>query len=273
MCAPCVVEAVKAEINRRSFLGLLGAAAAGASMAKAKAQGFAKYASYSNVQDLTHTLSAEFPLFPGFEPMKVNTLVTVKQNGFYVNRLELGEHSGTHMDAPAHFVDAAATAENIPANRLVAPLVVLHIHQRAASNPDAQVQVDDILAWERRHGLMPAGSLVAMHSGWADRVADSKRFLNQDSTGTLHFPGFSPEAADFLVSNRDIVGIAVDTLSLDFGPSQDFKTHLITLGAGKYGLENVANLDLVPEAGATVFVGGPKHKNASGGPSRVMAVW
>jgi kynurenine formamidase len=112
-----------------------------------------------------------------------------------------------------------------------------------------------------------------MHSGWESRWRDPKAFLNQDASGTLHFPGFSPEAAAFLVREREIVGIGVDTLSLDFGPSKDFKTHVTVLGAGKYGLENLANLAQVPPSGALIFVGGPKHKNASGGPVRAVAVW
>jgi len=269
MCAPHVMEAVALSISRRALLASGLTALAGAALAQAAVPGKA----FSRAVDLTHELSPEIPLFPGAEPMRITTLVTVRQNGYYGNRLDLWEHSGTHMDAPAHFVEGAPTAEKLPVSALIAPLAVIHIHEKAAKDPDAQVTVDDILAYERQYGRLPKGALVAMHSGWESRWRDPKAFLNQDASGTLHFPGFSPEAAAFLVQEREIVGIGVDTLSLDFGPSKDFKTHVTVLGAGKYGLENLANLAQVPPSGALIFVGGPKHKNASGGPVRAVAVW
>ncbi|WP_243094634.1 cyclase family protein [Thermus thalpophilus] len=269
MCAPLVMEEVARALSRRAFLGMgLGLLAVKA-LAQAEVQGKA----FSRAVDLTHELSPEIPLFPGAEPMRITTLVTVRQNGYYGNRLDLWEHSGTHMDAPAHFAEGGLTAEKLPVASLIAPLAVIHIHERAAKDPDAQVTVDDILAYERQHGRLPKGAFVAMHSGWEARWRNPKAFLNQDASGTLHFPGFSPEAAEFLVREREIVGVGVDTLSLDHGPSKDFKAHVTLLGAGKYGLENLANLAQVPPAGALLFVGGPKHQKASGGPVRAVAVW
>lgn len=269
MCAPHVMEAVARSVSRRSFLG----AGLGLLAAQALAQQEVPGKAFSRVVDLTHELSPEIPLFPGAEPMRITPLVTVRQNGYYGNRLDLWEHSGTHMDAPAHFVEGAPTAEKLPVSLLIAPLAVVHIHGRAARDPDTQLSVDDLLAYEKQYGRLPKGAFVAMHSGWETRWQDPMAFLNQDASGTLHFPGFSPEAAAFLVREREIVGIGVDTLSLDFGPSKDFKTHITVLGAGKYGLENLANLAQVPPAGALIFVGGPKHKAASGGPVRAVAVW
>ncbi|GAB5602213.1 cyclase family protein [Thermus sp. FJN-A] len=269
MCAPLVMETVARSVSRRSFLASGLVALAGAALGQGQVPGKA----FSRAVDLTHELGPGIPLFPGAEPMRITTLVTVRQNGYYGNRLDLWEHSGTHMDAPAHFAEAGLTAEKLPVASLIAPLAVIHIHEKAAKDPDAQVTVDDLLAYERQYGRLPKGALVAMHSGWEARWQDPKAFLNQDASGTLHFPGFSPEAAAFLVQEREIVGVGVDTLSLDFGPSKDFRAHVTLLGAGKYGLENLANLAQVPPAGALVFVGGPKHKGASGGPVRAVAVW
>jgi len=263
------MEAVAKQISRRALLGAGLGLLAGRAVAQAQVPGKA----FSRAVDLTHELSPEVPLFPGAEPMRITTLVTVRQNGYYGNRLDLWEHSGTHMDAPAHFAEGGLTAEKLPVETLIAPLAVIHIHEKAARDPDAQVTLDDLMAYERQHGRLPKGALVAMHSGWEARWKDPKAFLNQDASGTLHFPGFSPEAAEFLVREREIVGVGVDTLSLDFGPSKDFKAHLILLGAGKYGLENLANLAQVPPAGALIFVGAPKHRGASGGPVRAVAVW
>jgi kynurenine formamidase len=155
---------------------------------------------------------------------------------------------------------------------LVAPLVVVDVSQRAAADPDTQGTVDDLLAWEQEHGPLPAGAFVALNAGWDALVGDPQRFLGIDAAGVPHFPGWHPEAAVFLVQERDIVGVGVDTVSLDFGASTDFGTHLTVLPAGKYGLESLANLGNVPPVGATIIVGGPRHLNASGGPTRPLAL-
>jgi kynurenine formamidase len=132
--------------------------------------------------------------------------------------------------------------------------------------------VDDVLAWEKQHGRLPAGAFVAMHSGWGARIGNADRFLNKDSKGTMHAPGFGEEAAKFLTKERDIVGAGVDTLSLDIAAASKFVAHLAFLGAGKYGVELLANLNGVPASGATIIVGAPKHEGASGGPCRVYAI-
>jgi kynurenine formamidase len=227
------------------------------------------------MMDLTHVLNSAFPrynpaLFKAFERTNI---VTIQKDGFYANNWSLPEHIGTHMDAPQHFVLGRWMLHQIPIRSLIAPAVVIHIHERAAQNPDAQVTVEDLRAWENRYGPIPEGAAVLMHSGWEARVRDQDAYRNLDSKGVMHFPGFHPEAAEFLVRERNIVGIGVDTLSLDYGPSTDFKTHIIVLGANKWGLENLANLAKVPPNGATIFVGALKVQNASGGPLRVIAVW
>jgi kynurenine formamidase len=119
---------------------------------------------------------------------------------------------------------------------------------------------------------MPAGAFVAMDAGWDARAETADRFLNRDAKGTMHAPGFGEPAARFLVGERDICGVGVDTLSLDAGAAEKFVAHLAILGAGKYGVELLANLGRVPPSGATVIVGAPKHAGASGGPARVLAL-
>jgi kynurenine formamidase len=249
----------------------MGAAAVAVTSAKAQSKVAGK--AFSNVADLTHVVSPSFPVYPGAAQMRQEVLVTVKANGFYKSTLIMDEHTGTHVDAPAHFIDGAPTAETIAADKLIAPLAVIDIRSAAARNADAEVMPDDILAWERQHGRLPSGAFVAMNSGWDAKAADPKAFINLDASKVQHYPGFSPAAAEFLVKERNIVGIGVDTLSQDFGASTTFKTHVTILGAGKYGVENLANLGSAPPAGAMVIVAGPKHKGASGGPARVMAIW
>jgi kynurenine formamidase len=177
------------------------------------------------------------------------------------------------MDAPAHIVEGAAYANELAVEQFFAPLAVVDISGRAATDPDTQVMPDDLLAWETEHGSLPAGAFVAMNSGWEARIGDPASFINAGEDGVLHLPGFHPDAAAFLVEERNITGIGVDTLSLDFGAATQFVTHVTVLQTGKYGLEGLAALASVPPAGALIVVGGPKVVVGSGGPSRVMALF
>jgi kynurenine formamidase len=274
MCAPSVIAAVREEWSRRRFLGTLGAAAAVPVAADVDAapaplrlpHGFRR------VFDLTHTLSPTTPVVPSFRPMRYAPLFTIPKDGFQCGEMTLNEHTGTHMDAPVHFVDGAMTVDRIPVDHFFAPLVVISILERVQKNPNTAVTPEDIHAWERRHGRIPAGAFVAMHSGWDARIGDGASFLNRDAKGTSQTPGFSGEAAAFLTKERDIVGAGVDTLSLDQGTASGAPAHLGFLGAGKYGVEVIANLGAVPPSGATVIVGGPKHLAGTGGPVRLFAV-
>ncbi len=294
MCSPQAMATVQRVITRRRFIGAAGSTGALAVLGgvgrpqSAALQGAATPGAtpvitplgtpiatgcFGSVLDLTHTITPDFPVFPGSEQFQANVLVTVEQDGFYKNQLVLDEHTGTHMDAPAHFDANGVTADILPVANFVAPLAAIDVMAKVAANDDYQVTVDDILGWESENGTLPEGAFVAMHSGWETRLATPGAFLNADAGGTLHFPGFGPDAAAFLVEERTIVGIGVDTISLDFGASTDFATHLTVLPAGKYGLENLANLSAAPPVGATIVVGGPKHLNASGGPSRVLTLF
>jgi kynurenine formamidase len=220
--------------------------------------------------DLTHTLTPDFPTFFGGSQFTSTPLFELATDGFNMNEWELVEHTGTHMDAPYHFSNQDTPAE-IPLERLVLPLAVVDIRAKAAANPDAQVTPADLRAWEARHGRIPRGSCVAMNSGWADRV-NGPGFRNAGADGVLHFPGFHLEAADFLIEEREVYGIAVDTLSLDYGPSPDFAVHYRWLPTNRWGLEGVANLDHVPPAGSTIIAAVSKVQGATGGPTRVMAL-
>ncbi len=273
MCAPFVIENVRQEVSRRSFVGAIAACAMAATtrtVAQQKPVRLPK--GFRGVADLTHTFSPSLPVYPGYRPIQMRARTTVAQNGYANNELTLDEHTGTHVDAPSHFVPGAMSVDRLPVDRLIAPLVVVSIVDRAAKDADTLVSVDDLRQWEKRHARIPAGAFVAMHSGWDTRVVDTDRFLNRDAKGTMHAPGFSEQAARFLVDERDICGVGVDTLSLDAGAAQKFVAHLAILGAGKYGVELLANLAGVPPSGATIIVGAPKHVGGSGGPTRVLAV-
>jgi len=277
MCAPNVIQSVRDEMSRRGFLTTLGGAVAAAAVttpavAVAQQKPVRLPKGFRDVHDLTHTFTTRTPVFPAFKPIQIRPKFSIAKDGFFANEVTFDEHTGTHMDAPAHFVAGAQTADKLPAEKFFAPLAVISIEARASKNADALVTIDDVLEWEKRNGRLPAGAFVAMYSGWGSRVSSAERFLNKDSKGTMHAPGFSEDVAKFLATERDIVGAGVDTLSLDAASATKFVAHLALLGAGKYGVELLANLNAVPPSGATIIVGGPKHEGASGGPCRVYAV-
>lgn len=285
MCAPDVIQGVAERLDRRRFLGLASAGAAalvsGAALPlEAAGQGRRPPARPApppargrTVMSLSHVLTSQFPIWPGFTPLEVKKIKDHDADGFYANTWMLVEHHGTHVDAPLHFVKGKWSADEIPDEALVAPAVVLHIGDRAKTDPDATLTVDDLRTWELKYGRIPAGAAVFMNSGWEIRASDQAAYRNADPHNVMHFPGFSKAAAEFLVKERSIAGIGVDTLSLDPGNSKDFAAHRMILGANKWGIENLTNLGRIPDAGATVFVGVPRVKGASGGPARVLAVW
>lgn len=285
MCLPGTVEAVRARdeaegprVDRRTVLaGAAGAALAAAFPARALANGGGHghgHGSGRRTQDLTHTFRAGFPIYgnpPVFNPPSRRTLVNIVPDGFYAQEWTFGEHSGTHMDAPGHFITGGRHTPDITLAELMLPLFVVDIRRKAAANADAMVSVDDIRRAERRHGHVRRGSLVAMDSGWDARAGSAASFRNPDSSGVYHFPGFSNEAVEWLIDERKIAAIGVDTLSLDPGNSTTFDVHYTLLGSNRYGLEGLANLGKVRPNGTTAFVGVVPWEQGSGGPARVWA--
>ena len=167
------------------------------------------------------------------------------------------------------------TVEQIPIRRLIGPAVVVDVTASCARDRDYQLSIDDLETWEDAHGPIPDGSIVLVRTGFGAFWPDKRRYLGDDTPGDvthLHFPGIGPEAAAWLVAERSISGIGLDTASLDHGPSTDFRAHRILNEAGIFGLENVANLDLLPEAGAVLIALPMKIGEGSGGPTRIVAI-
>ncbi len=230
----------------------------------------------AHLVDLTHTLSPEFPFIPVQNktfPFRLAAIATLEKDGVYANRWELTEHVGTHLDAPCHFVEGGLSVDQIAMDSLLVPLVVLDIAERVRVNPDASVEVEDLVAWERRYGRIPERAALFMNSGWAARARDPGRFVNMDGAGTMHFPGFSARLIDFALKERAIAGVGVDTLSIDPGPQATYPAHKHLFAAGKWAVECLNNLDRVPQSGASVLVAPTKVKGASGAPARVIAFW
>lgn len=272
MCHHCVTEAVKQRmLSRRAFLAGAPAAAAGAALAATMPAPPALAKGASTVLDMTHTLSPEFPTFFGEQQVWMDQKFNFADNGFNLFEVRVNEHTGTHMDAPLHFSADGASVDEIPISQLVVPLAIVDIRARAAEDPDAQVTPDDIKAWRDANGDFPEGGAIAMLSGWDAHVA-SDMYRNADAEGVMHFPGYHAEATEMLLEETGLIGLVVDTLSLDYGKSPDFATHYAWLGSGRWGLECCANLDKLPATGATLIVGGPKVKGGTGGPARVLAM-
>lgn len=269
MCDACITDAVKAGLSRRGVLA--GAAVLAAGMASTPVQAQAARRGFSRVVDLTHTLDDGFPTFFGTPAWTREAEFSYAKDKFNLWKLTYGEHIGTHFDAPLHFSADGRSVDEIAPEQLVCPLAIIDVTQKAAKDADYRVSVDDIRGYERRWGRIPDGACVAMHSGW-DKHVRSPRFRGADDAKVLHFPGFALETADFLIRERKVVGMAVDTLSLDHGPSKDFAVHYKWLPSGRYGIECIANLDKLPPSGATLVGGAPKFKGGSGGPGRIFAL-
>ena len=270
MCNACVIESVKSNMLSRRALFAGAAATTAAAMASGLATARPALAQSSGkVVDLTHAWDGSFPTFDGNPGIIYEPSVKFEESGYQLWKLTIYEHSGTHIDAPLHFSADGASVADLAPEKLVCPICVLDLTAKAAEDANCMVEPADIEAWVSANGEIPAGACVAMHTGWAEKVA-SPEFRNTPD-GNFAFPGFSKAATDML-AGLDVACIGVDSLSLDPGNSADFAVHNSWLPGGRFGIECLAGLDQLPAKGATVFIGAPKHKGGTGGPARVMAV-
>jgi kynurenine formamidase len=228
-----------------------------------------------NIVDLTHTLTPDFPFIPVKKltyPFELIPMATLEDNGVEANSWKIHEHLGTHTDAPNHFIANQKSLDQLALKDLIVPVVVIDIEGKASKNRDAALTVDDIAKFEKEFGQIPDHACVMMYSGWEKHLNDSL-FVGLDSQQIKHYPGFSNEAIKFLVEERNIAGIGVDVLSFDPGIDEHYTGHKTLFEAGKWGVECVANLNKIPKTGATVIVAAPKVGKATGGFSRIIAVW
>ncbi|QBX99767.1 cyclase family protein [Rhodophyticola sp. CCM32] len=270
MCDICVMNVVKDQmLSRRSFF-TAGVAATAAVALSTGATTPAMAAGHGGVFDMTHMMDETFPTYFGEPGISYDQVFNFADNGFNLNVLTVNEHTGTHIDAPLHFSADGLSVDEIPVENLVCPLCVVDIAARAAEDADAQVTPDDLSTWIAANGEIPEGACVAMHSGWGPKV-QTEAFRNADGEGVMHFPGFHIEATQMLLETG-AGAIAVDTLSLDHGPSGDFATHYAWLPSNRFGIECLAGLDQMPASGATLVVGAPKTGRGTGGPARIFGM-
>jgi len=228
--------------------------------------------------DLTHAFGDSTIYWPtdtaGFELGELAFGETAGGWFYAAYSFSSAEHGGTHLDAPIHFSATGLTADRIPLSGLIGPAVVLDVTERV--HADYQVTVSDLELWEADHGALPDGGILLVRTGWGARWPDRSAYLGTDRQGPdavddLHFPGLSPEAARWLVDNRGIVAVGIDTPSIDYGQSSTFEAHVTLYSENVSGFENVANLDLLPEAGAYVIALPMKIEGGSGAPLRIVA--
>ncbi len=196
---------------------------------------------------------------------------------WYWNNFRTGEHTGTHFDAPKHWITGqdGEDVASAPPRRLIGPAAVLDFSEQAAANPDFLLEVDDVRAWESEHGPLPEGGWLLYRTGWDARSASQEAFLNADEEGP-HTPGMSVECAHWLAEQSPVVGLGVETVGTDAGAAAGFDPmfpcHTLMHGAGKYGLTQLQNLAQLPPVGALIVVSPLKIVGGSGSPARVLAL-
>lgn len=231
------------------------------------------------IVDLSHAFNAKTIYWPnspsGFTLSSQANGMTPGGWFYSANSFSAPEHGGTHLDAPSHFAASGNHNDQIPLTQLVAPAVVIDVSAAASKNADYLLTRDDVLAFEKAHGPIAAGSMVLLRTGWSSRWPDKKSYLGDDTPGRtdqLHFPSFSPEAATMLVNERKVAVLGADVASIDYGKSADFQVHRIAMAKNVPGLENLTNLDSLPATGAIVIALPMKIENGSGGPLRAIAL-
>jgi len=230
------------------------------------------------VVDLTHPIGPSTLFWPTGEPFELQVKFAGRTAAGYWyadHRFCSGEHIGTHLDAPYHFAERGQTVDEIPASKFVGPACVLDVSAKAEKDADYRASVEDLKAWEQLHGSLPEGAIVLVRAGWGKRWGDRRAYMGDDTPGDasrLHFPGLSRELAEFLVRERRIDAVGIDTASIDHGPSTDFIVHQILYAADIPGFENLANLERLPETGATIIALPARIEGASGAPLRAIAL-
>jgi kynurenine formamidase/mono/diheme cytochrome c family protein len=227
----------------------------------------------AHIYDLTHVISDKVPTYDGEAgSYRYEKQADLEKQGYTLGTLHIPEHFGTHVDAPGHFIKGTATIDQLDPSHFIAPAVVIDVRDKVKSNPDYMVTQEVIEKWEQTRGKIPDGAAVLLLTGWGDKFGDPAAYRNPDSSGTMHFPGYSAGAVDYLLRHDKVVALGIDTLSIDYGPSKDFEAHKHSLGGGLYHIENLANLEKLPARGAVIFVGALPIQGGSGSPARVLAI-
>ncbi|MFQ5584375.1 MAG: cyclase family protein [Calditrichia bacterium] len=230
--------------------------------------------------DLSHEFSPKTIYWPTAETFRLDTVFAgMTEAGYYYSayNFSAAEHGGTHIDAPVHFAQGRLPVDQLTIDRLIGQAVVIDVSRQALKNPDYQIGIVDFKAWEAKHGKFPQGVIILLRTGYGKFWPDRDKYMGTSKRGAeavalLHFPGLHPEAAKWLVNNREIAAIGLDTPSIDYGQSKLFESHRILFDKNIPVFENVANLNQLPPKGAMVIALPMKIKGGSGGPLRIVAL-
>lgn len=227
---------------------------------------------FKQVLHLSHAIAPSMPQWSGDPPVEFENVASRETDGYYLRRFCLGEHSATHMNAPISFHPTGISIDQYSAQSLVVPAVVIDIREQAAADSDYAIALSDILNWEQQYGQIPANSVVILFTGWQYKWSDTKAFFKLDADGVPHFPGFGIEATTFLLSERQIAGVGIDTHGVDPGGDETFAINRLVLEQPRIVLENLTNLDQLPPTGTTLVIGILRLESGSGSPVAVTAL-
>ncbi len=232
------------------------------------------------IVDLSHTYDEQTVYWPTSDRFRLDKVSDgITEGGWYyaANNFSSSEHGGTHIDAPVHFAAGRDTVDRIPWDRLVGSVVLVDVSAKCRDNADYQVTTEDLLEWERAHGQIGPESILLLHTGFASRWPDAARYLGTAERGDaaalkLHFPGLHPDAARWLVANRPVRAVGLDTASIDYGQSTTFESHRVLFERDIPAFENLTALDRLPPRGAAIVALPMKIGGGSGGPLRAIAI-
>jgi kynurenine formamidase len=235
---------------------------------------------HARIVDLTHSFGAETIVWPTEQDFKLIAQHAEDTPGGYYyasNRMEMPEHGGTHIDAPIHFSRGKQTLDQIPIEHLIGTGVRIDVTEQCSRDRDYRVAVSDFERWEAEHGRIPNGAIVLLNTGFARFWPDRKSYLGtelrgQEGVRALQFPGLHPEAAAWLVDERQVKAVGIDTASIDYGQSTNFETHVALLSQNVLVFENLANLEDLPVRGFDIIALPMKIAGGTGGPLRIVAV-
>jgi len=227
---------------------------------------------FSKVVFLSHVIGDGAPVFPGDPPVEVRQVATIERDGYYLQSITIGEQAGTHWAAPVHFYAGHAAADELDPGDFFHPAAVFDVRATVAHDPDFSLTVAEIRKWEAAFGPIPPGSAVIMWTGFEDRWDDPAAYLNADSAGRLHYPGFSAEATRWLIEHRSVSVLGIDTMGIDPGADTAFAANRLLLQEHRLHLENLCGLSQMPPVGGWIIIGGLRIRAGSGSPATVFGL-
>lgn len=230
-----------------------------------------KSISYTRVLSLSRELHPGMPTWPDDPRVEFQPVSDFATHGYFSRQFSMGEHSGTHINAPNSFHPGGKSIDQYLPESLVVPAVVIDVSERVRTDPDYGMTVGDLEQWEERHGILPAGAVVLLRTDWQSKWSDAKGYLGTSKDGSLHFPGFSVEAAQCLLNDRHACGLGVDSPGVEPGIDTHFTVNRLALEEPRIVLENLCNLEQLPATGVTLAIGALPLRGGTGSPVSVLA--